>query len=251
MATYRALIVEDNLEIVEVVQDTLRSLGHDFDTATCQQEARQLLAEKQHDYYLLDLEIPVQAEHSLARIQNGENLLREIIGRRGRRHAPIIIMTSHGTNGPQLAVRMMKLGASDYVTKPFDTVGKTLDNAILEALAKGGPIQNPSDRHVSSDTWVPFEGGKLVFFRDRVELCGVVVVEGDVRTRQILDRLKQRRPKGRYVAYSGGELAEELEILGGQNAVAEAVKDFRDQVGEALGGQGRWPWLSGPRFGFC
>jgi len=134
MTTFRALIVEDNPEIVEIVEDILRSLGHEFDAAFCQAEARELLAQKQHDYYLLDLEIPVETGRSLPRIQNGENLLREIIARRGTRHAPVIIMTSHGTDTPRLAVRMMKLGASDYVTKPFDTVGKTLDNAILEAL---------------------------------------------------------------------------------------------------------------------
>jgi len=88
MTTFRALIVEDNPEIVEIVEDILRSLGHEFDAAFCQAEARELLAQKQHDYYLLDLEIPVETGRSLPRIQNGENLLREIIARRGTRHAP-------------------------------------------------------------------------------------------------------------------------------------------------------------------
>ena len=32
---------------------------------------------------------------------------------------PVIVITGHGTNGPHLAVRTMKLGADDYVTKPF------------------------------------------------------------------------------------------------------------------------------------
>lgn len=235
--TYRALIVEDNQNVIGMVEDILRSLGHEFDTATCQQEARQLLDRHQHDYYLLDLEIPVETDRGLARIQNGENLLREVIARRGTRHAPVIVMTGHGTNGPKLAVRMMKLGAADYVTKPFEPTGRTLDNAILEALVKNSQ-GNGFASGAGSAAMVPFKGGRLVFFADRVELGGAMVVAGNTRIRQILDLLQHRRPDGRFVAYSGAKLVKELNFPGGQNAVAEAVKDFRADVTDVLEGRG-------------
>lgn len=132
--SYRALVVDDDPEILDAVGEVLQSLGHEYHTATCQDEARTCVASNGYSYYLIDLEIPVRPDNSLARIQNGENLLTEIAARRGSGPEPIIVITGHGKNGPELAVRMMKLGADDYVTKPFPAAGNTLDRAILEAL---------------------------------------------------------------------------------------------------------------------
>jgi CheY-like chemotaxis protein len=73
--TYRALIVEDNQDVVAMVEDILRSLGHEFDTATCRQEARELMDGHQHDYYLLDLEILVETDRGLARMGLPAHLL--------------------------------------------------------------------------------------------------------------------------------------------------------------------------------
>lgn len=232
--TQRALIVEDSQDIVETVEDILGSLGHAWDTATCQEDARKFLTDARHDYYLLDLEIPVWPDRGLPRIQNGANLLREIAALRGARHAPIIIMTGHGRTTPDLAVEMMKLGANGYITKPFATVGKTLDRAILDALARP-PVEHSS---ASSEEAAPFCGGELVFYKDRVELCGVTVVRGELRIRKILEHLRERRPNGKYVAYSGAKLAQLMKICSGQNGIAEAVKDFRDDVESALKAKG-------------
>jgi hypothetical protein len=74
----------------------------------------------------------------------------------------------------------------------------------------------------------------MVFFPDRVELCGTTVVEGPVRMRSILEELRARRSNGKFVAFSGAKLAQRLGIVAGQNAIAEAVKDFRDDVIDAL-----------------
>ena len=127
----KALVVDDSPETLAVVSGILDSLGHQYDTASCQEAARDLLARNDYSYYLLDLEIPVRAGDVHPRIQNGENLLRDI-QRRGTR--PAIVMTSHGIDSPDLAIEMMKLGAVDYVTKPFLTAGNTLDKAILDAI---------------------------------------------------------------------------------------------------------------------
>jgi DNA-binding response OmpR family regulator len=232
--TYRALVVDDELEILGVVGDVLDSLGHEYDTATCQDEARRLLAEHQYSYHLLDLEIPVRPNRGFPRIQNGENLLRQIAARRNGRHEPILVMTGHGTDSPKLAVQMMKLGAADYITRPFATVGRTLDQAILDALAQQPHTVGPATPSEAS----PFRGGELVFYSDRIELCGVKVVCGDSRIRKILEHLKERRSNGKYVAYSGVKLAHAMGLRGGQNGIAEAIKDFRDEVEDALKARG-------------
>lgn len=237
---HEALVIDDDPEVREMVAEILDSLGHRYDMATCQEEARTLLCSKRYSYYLVDLEIPVRTGKGLPRIQNGENLIAEIVQQRGTRKEPIIVITGHGKQGPALAVRMMKLGAADYVTKPFPPTGETLDKAIREALAKtseDGAVTSGQSTTAPKSA-VPFEGGRMVFFHDRVELCGATIIKGHVRIRKILDRLRQQRPGGRFVAYSGAKLARELEIVAGQNAIAEAIRDFRDEVFDSLKARG-------------
>ncbi len=44
----------------------------------------------------------------------------------------------------------------------------------------------------------------------------------------------EKRPSGKYVAYSGSELADRIECVRGQNGVAEAIHGFRGRVSEAF-----------------
>ena len=168
----KALVIDDDPDIREDVAEILDSMGHEYDLAACQEEGRRLLAANEYSYFLLDLEIPVALGRK-ARIQNGENLLREIVVRRNGRAAPVLIISGHGTGNPHLAVEMMKLGASDYITKPFATYGRTLDRAILEALdradGKGMARDGASRSQVPRGQPMRFQGGELVFYPDRVE----------------------------------------------------------------------------------
>lgn len=233
--TYRALVIDDDSNIIEVVSDIVESLGHKYDAAQSQEGARKLLDKNQYSYILLDLEIPVHTGRGLPRIQNGQNMLAEIIERFGKQ-VPVIIMTGHGRNGPELAVEMMKAGAIDYVTKPFPTTGKTIDKAILEALEQTG--QPRKQRSTSRRTRAhveprPFEGGELIVYSNRVEICGVdIPVAGLVR--KTLDALKAKRDSGKYVAYSGEDLAKLTKCRRGQNGISEAVRDFRNRSIELL-----------------
>jgi len=221
---YKALIVDDDPNVRDEVGEILDSMGHEHDDAACQEEARELLAGNQYSYHLLDLEIPVRTGRGLPRIQNGENLLGEILRQRGTRREPVIVITGHGKEGPGLGVRMMRLGAADYVNKPFPSTGRTLDIAIREALV-GGKHVAPGQ---ASSFHKPFKGGELVFYKYRVELCGVKICGGgNLLIRRILDALKQKRPNGKYVAYSGHELAAEVGCPAEVNRIAGAIRDFR------------------------
>ena len=237
--TPKALVVDDDPDILELVGDILNSLGHKYDMASCQQEARQLLAQNRYAYYLVDLELPVLAGGGFPRIQNGENLVREIIRQRGGRREPVIVITGHGTTGPKLAVRMMKLGANDYVTKPFPTTGDTLDKAILEALGDGVPekVSNTTSAPPSeSRPPAQFKGGNLTFYTDRVELHGIKACGGrrNGLIRRVLDVLRAKRPNGQYVALSGAELGAEVGCSGDQNKIAGCIRDFRRNTRQLL-----------------
>ena len=239
--TYEALVIDDNQAIQEAVADILDSLGHQYDQARSQEEARQLIATKRYSYYLLDLELPVRTNRERARVQTGENLLGEIVRHRGEDRAPIIVMTGHGLDCPDLAVRVMKNGAVDYVKKPFPPTGNTLDRAILEALASHKQKHNAAPAGVpdrGADTPTPFKGGEMVFVPDRVTLCGMTVVQGRTRMRRILEVLREKRANGKYVAYSGAKLAAKLGAMSGENAISEAVTKFRDIVVDQLASQG-------------
>jgi hypothetical protein len=81
----------------------------------------------------------------------------------------------------------------------------------------------------------PFAGGELVFFADRVELCGADICSGprcDTR-RQLLELLSQQID-GRYVGCSGEEIALSLKLAGGAVAVAGLVRDLRDEIVASL-----------------
>ncbi len=245
---HRALIVEDDAQIVEDVKDRLESLGHACDCAATQSDARQHLATTRYCYVLLDLEIPVRPKR-MPRIENGQNLLEEIRREGINRQTPVIIMTGHGTDGYDLAVETMKKGADDYVGKPFPTGDgpRSLTRKIKEALESKGVCQAGAGYGATAGAQKaglrgkppaklsPFQGGELVFHPNRVELVGrrILGAGGKGMTRRILEALAEKRG-GRYETYSGDKLAERMGTEKGQNDAAAAVRNLRKTIKRAL-----------------
>jgi len=236
---YHALVVDDSPDILDDVKDRLESLSHSCDCVTCLQRARDHLAKNSYSYILLDLEIPVRYGRP-SRIPNGQNLLREIRGIKGYEDIPIVVMTSHGHDSPDLAVEVLRgNGAIDYVKKPFPDKGHTLEKAILDGLASSGRSRPGAAKRsgaVQDKPPQPFESGEMVFSEDRVELCDVKICGGPESgmIRRILHELRHKNVHGRYVRYSGNELAKRVDCERGQNGVAEAVRDFRSSVCEVM-----------------
>lgn len=229
----RALIVEDDPRIRDTVVDVVESLGHEHDTASCQEAARQLLHGHPYAYALFDLEIPVKDGRNFPRIENGINLLREAIGQFGKR-TPVIVMTAHGNDGPHQGVDCIKMGAADYIPKPFPIRGRTLDKAILEALDRSGQ-SGPKATVAPKPSGPPraFDGGKMVIFNRRVEICGVDIPISQLM-HQILTLLSEKRPNGQYVALAGSDLMERLGSDCGQNGIASQILEFRKKVAQRL-----------------
>ncbi|WP_197532193.1 DeoR family transcriptional regulator [Symmachiella macrocystis] len=80
----------------------------------------------------------------------------------------------------------------------------------------------------------PFESGRIVFFEDRVELCGVDICSGrrSTRKRQVLDLLKLQTGH-QFIAYSGSKLAAEMS-LDSSNSAAAVIRDLRKNIKELL-----------------
>lgn len=233
--TIRALVVDDDEEIIRTVGDILDSLGHEYDAAGDQESARNLLAPDKYSYVLLDLEIPIRPGR-LCRIQNGKNLLNEIRRTSGMEDVPVIVMTGHGNDSYELAVSVMKDGAVDYVGKPLD--GGKLDKAIHDVLSRGDPQPDGSraGRKARPDTLEPFsaEQREMVIHEDCVTVCGVTVWQdhGQPDMREILLALNKKE-SSRYVRINGTRLGKALD-RNASNPVSRPIKDFRDTATELM-----------------
>jgi hypothetical protein len=146
-------------------------------------------------------------------------------------------MTSHYQGRPELAINVLRHnGATDFIEKPFPENGKTLEVTIKEALEYSGRsrpgaavLSKPQNRKPP----LKFESGKMIFYKDRVELCDVVVCKGNVLIRLVLEKLCTKRNNGKYCAYSGESLAKLINAEDANN-VAGAIRDFRCRVIESL-----------------
>jgi two-component system response regulator HydG len=101
------LIVEDERSVRECCRDVARSLSFTTQLAESPEECYRILNSVNVDVVLLDLRLPGS---------NGLELLRQVRSRRPE--AVVIVMTGFAT--VQSAVQAMKLGAYDYITKPFN-----------------------------------------------------------------------------------------------------------------------------------
>ena len=100
------LLLEDDLALRKRLAGHLRSLGAEVTEATRLEEVRKLVHELRFDFALIDLHLP-----------DGEalGLLREGVF---SETTSVVVMTAFG--GIKQAVEAMRLGASDYLAKPFE-----------------------------------------------------------------------------------------------------------------------------------
>ncbi len=110
MAEHRAkiLIVEDEPIKRSVLQDELRAAGYDVAAVASPLETDRLLDGNFYDVVVTDLRMPGQ---------DGIAFLRDLKRRNPTQAA--IVMTAYGSI--ETAVEAMKLGAFDYIQKPFPT----------------------------------------------------------------------------------------------------------------------------------
>ncbi len=103
----RILVIDDEESIRELLKDFLESRGSEVVSASDGESGLNLLKEEKFDLFLLDLMMPGMS---------GMDVLRETASE--KIDVPSIVITAHAT--VQTAVEAMKLGAFDYITKPFN-----------------------------------------------------------------------------------------------------------------------------------
>jgi DNA-binding NtrC family response regulator len=128
----RVLVVDDHAQARESVADVLRVAGYDAATCASATEALGRLARQPVDVIITDLQMPGM---------NGLEFIREL--ERRRLGAQVLMITAHASVSS--AVEAMRLGAFDYLEKPFDVVklercvAQACDRRRLYAVETGGP----------------------------------------------------------------------------------------------------------------
>ena len=131
---YAALVVEDDPTLLDLVTETIESLGHEVSSASSQEDALTLLEDTMFDYVLLDLKIPLR-EGRLPRVEIGFTLLGRIVNLPDARRPGVIVMTAHGDDH-EYCRRALRDGADDFIKKPFDSGQESPEFAIKQLLAR-------------------------------------------------------------------------------------------------------------------
>jgi two-component system alkaline phosphatase synthesis response regulator PhoP len=135
----RILLVEDEPGLTLVLSDVLRSEDYAVETAQDGERGFQIAASEYFDLLILDVGLPKK---------NGFDILRDL--RQRGISTPAIMLTARGHVVDKILG--LKLGADDYLTKPFDT-GELL--ARIEAILRRSPAPAPtSDVYVFGDVRV-------------------------------------------------------------------------------------------------
>jgi DNA-binding NtrC family response regulator len=104
------LLVDDEEKLLKTLGRALRDAGHDVVVTSSPRQAQRLLAERAFDLLIVDNVMPELG---------GLELIREYVAAtpEGER-AQVLMMTAHATI--ESAIEAMKLGALDYLQKPFE-----------------------------------------------------------------------------------------------------------------------------------
>src|SRR5712671_8249456 len=104
------LLVDDEEKILKALGRALREAGHEVVETTRARDAKRLLNERTFDLFIVDNVMPEVS---------GLDLIRDIVASTPENERPqILMMTAHAT--VESALEAMKLGALDYLQKPFE-----------------------------------------------------------------------------------------------------------------------------------
>jgi DNA-binding response OmpR family regulator len=104
----RALVVEDDPDIVELIDHYLRAEGFEVDALGDGRQALERLRGGGHDVVILDLQLPGM---------DGLALCTELRRDKRTRALPVIMLTARGDEADRVVG--LEVGADDYVVKPF------------------------------------------------------------------------------------------------------------------------------------
>ncbi len=107
----KVLVVDDDATVRAICVEVLTNIGYQVLEANSLVQARAMVREQRPEMILLDLVLPDG---------DGFGFLEELKDERAARHLSVIFITAKGETASK--VRALKLGADDYLVKPFDAL---------------------------------------------------------------------------------------------------------------------------------
>lgn len=122
---YRICLIEDDLIMGEALSDRLDLENFECDWFKTGRDALQALGHKRYDAVISDIQLPdINGEDLFVQLKATANTL-----------PPFVFTTGYGTI--DRAVRLLKLGAHDYLTKPLDI--RALLETVKRLCIQSGP----------------------------------------------------------------------------------------------------------------
>lgn len=222
------LLVEDDLSFVQITGNFLKKKGYTAHFAHNLKEARASIQDQAFDLILLDYHLPDGDAFGLI-----ETLQEKQI------KTPVIIMT--GFSDVKTVVRAMKLGASDYITKPVNPEELLL--SIQQALhKKNEPKENAVPEAIKGSSTISRELNRMIELVAPTNFSVIILGEsgtGKEYVARMIHGMGERK-KNAFVAIDCGALSDELassELFGHtKGAFTGAVADKKGAFELANGG---------------
>jgi two-component system alkaline phosphatase synthesis response regulator PhoP len=179
----KVLLVEDEEGLIITLSDRLQSEGFDVSVARDGEEGFNIASAKPFDLIILDVMLPKK---------NGFDICRDL--RNLGIETPILMLTAKGEIIDK--VLGLKLGADDYLTKPFEIIELL---ARIEALLRRSQSTNKNTSHSTfefGDILIDFSRAEVIKEENKIELSAMefkllhflVDNQGNVHTRdELLD----------------------------------------------------------------
>lgn len=210
------LIVEDNREINKMLSSYLKDNGYEVLNAYDGNNAQMMLKKKDYDLVLMDLMLP---------IISGEQLIKDL---RVYSNVPVIVISAKSMI--ETRIEMLRVGADDYILKPFD-LGEVL--VRIEAVLRridGGNLQQEKVSEVLTN-------GELSLYIDELRVTfkgeNVALTSKEIKILELLLRYPQK-------TYSKANLYEAVwgeEYFYEDNTINVHVSNLRNKLKKATGNE--------------
>lgn len=201
MAREKILVVDDEKSMCDWLEIALKREGYEVSTVQSGQEALNLFKQAGYDAIIADIRMPEL---------DGISLLKKV--READPTTPVIFITAYASL--ETAIESVRLGAADYITKPFKFV--QVKSRLREVLGPGkGPGKRvafqPKDKELIGKSKIFADVLKMVDKIAKTDSTVLVVGESGTGKELIAREVHLRSPRGgEFVSINCGALPETL-----------------------------------------
>jgi DNA-binding response OmpR family regulator len=204
----RILIVEDNKDVNLLLKETLLKEGYQVESAFDGIAGSKALNDSEYNLVLLDIMLPYKS---------GDEVLKDL---RGYSDIPVIMISAKDMTSTK--IDLLKLGADDYITKPFD---------LGEVAARVASQLRRAHKQDKLNMLITYKDMILDSNIKQVTVNGQIL-ELTAKEYHILELLLQNQSK----VFSKANIYETVwgeEYLGDDNAVKTHMSNLRNKLKKA------------------